>query len=93
MFEDILNYFRNIDWSGYEVSIFEVLLVVFALIKRFSVVSMLFLTIVLGKGLVMVYSNTDFSGPFSNTIPFLVYIVCSLVFLIYALVKLLSIED
>ena len=90
MFEAILDYAREIDWTGYQVSIFEVLLVIFALIKRFNLVSLLILAIVLGKGFIVVQSNTDFSGPFSGTIPFMVYTVCSLIFLIYAIVKLFS---
>ena len=90
MFEAILDFFREIDWTGYQVSIFEVLLVIFALIKRFNLVSLLILAIVLGKGFIAVQSSTDFSGPFIDTIPFLVYTVCSVVFLVYAIVKLFS---
>ena len=93
MFESILDFFRSIDWSGFEVSIFEVLVVIFALIKRFNLLSMVILAIVLGKGFITVQANTDFSGPFVETIPFIVYTVFSLIFLIYAIVKLFSTED
>lgn len=93
MFESILDFFRSIDWSGFEVSIFEVLVVIFALIKRFNLLSMVILAIVLGKGFVMVQANTDFSGPFVDTIPFIVYTIFSLIFLIYAIVKMFSTDS
>ncbi len=41
MFEDFLGLVRQIDWTGYQVSVFEVLLVVFALLRRFNVLSLL----------------------------------------------------
>ena len=92
MFEDILSAVRQIDWTGYQISVFEVLLVVFALIKRFNVLSLLILGIVLGKGFYVVQQNTDFSGALIDTTPFIVYTVCSLIFFIYALVKLLTMD-
>ena len=81
MFEGILSFFREIDWTGYEVSVFEILLVVFALIKRFNLLSLLILAIVMGKGFIMVQSNTNFSGAFAETVPFIVYSICALIFL------------
>jgi hypothetical protein len=93
MFEDIFSFFRAIDWTGYEVSVFEVLLVVFALIKKFNLVSLLILAIVLGKGFIMVQSNTNFSGEFVETVPFILYSVCALIFFIYAMVKLFSHDE
>ncbi len=92
MFEDIISAVRQIDWTGYQISVFEVLLVVFALIKRFNVLSLLILGIVLGKGFYVVQQNTDFSGALIDTTPFIVYTVCSLIFFIYALVKLLTMD-
>jgi len=93
VFEDILAFIKSIDWSGYHISVFEVLLVVFALLKRFNVLSLLILGIVLGRGFVEVQKNTDFSGRFVDTMPFIVYSVCSLIFFIYAMVKLFSHEE
>ena len=93
MFEDILSFFREIDWTGYEVSVFEVLLVVFALIKRFNLLSLLILAIVMGKGFIIVQSNTNFSGEFAETVPFIVYTICALIFFIYAMAKLFSHDD
>jgi len=93
MFEDILSFFRSIDWTGYEISVFEVLLVVFALIKKFNLVSLLILAIVLGKGFIVVQSNTNFSGEFAETVPFILYSVCALIFFIYAMVKLFSRDE
>jgi hypothetical protein len=91
--ESIMDFVRQIDWTGFEVSIFEVLLVVFALMKRFNMVSVLILVIVLGKGFYVVYSNTDFSGVFIDTVPFIVYTICSMIFLVYSIVKLFSHEE
>lgn len=93
MFEDLFDYVRRIDWAGYHVSVFEILVVVFALIKKFNILSLLILAIVLGKGFIVVQSNTDFSGPFEQTIPFIVYSICGLIFFIYAMVKLFSHEE
>ena len=93
MFESILDSVRSIDWSGFEISIFELLLVVFALIRKFNLLSVVILVIVLGKGFVMVQINTDFSGPFVDTIPFIVYAIFSLIFLIYAIVRLFSADS
>ncbi len=93
MFESFLDSIRSIDWSGYQISIFEVLLVIFALIKRFNMLSLLILAIVLGKGFIHVQSNTDFSGEFADTIPFILYTICSAIFLIYAMVKLFHSDD
>ena len=93
MFEDILSFFRAIDWTGYEVSVFEVLLVVFALIKKFNLVSLLILAIVMGKGFIIVQSNTNFSGEFAETVPFILYSVCALIFFIYAMVKLFAHDE
>lgn len=93
MFADILSFFREIDWTGYHVSVFEVLLVIFALIKKFNMLSLLILAIVLGKGFIVVQSNTNFSGEFVETVPFIVYSVCALVFFIYAMVKMFSHEE
>ena len=93
MFEGILSFFREIDWTGYEVSVFEVLLVVFALIKRFNLLSLLILAIVMGKGFIMVQSNTNFSGAFAETVPFIVYSICALIFFIYAMAKLFSHDE
>ena len=93
MFEVLPDFIKNIDWSGYQISIFEVLLVIFALIKRFNILSLLILAIVLGKGFFHVQSNTDFSGAFADTIPFIHYTICSAVFLIYAIAKLFSSDD
>jgi hypothetical protein len=88
--ENILRFVNSIDWSGYQVSVFQVLLVVFALLKRFNIVSLLILAIVLGQGFIEVHTLTDFSGPFVQIVPFIVYTVCSLIFFIYALIKLFS---
>ena len=85
-----LEFVDKIDWSGYEVSIFEVLLVVFALIKRYSLVSLLILGVVLVRGFIVVQANTNFGGEFAETVPFIVYTFCSVVFLVYAVVKLFS---
>lgn len=93
VFESILDSVRSIDWSGFEISIFELLLVVFALIRKFNLLSVVILVIVLGKGFVMVQINTDFSGPFVDTIPFIVYAIFSLIFLIYAIVRLFSADS
>ena len=93
MLERTLDFVRSVDWTGYHVSVFEVLLVVFALIKKFNLLSLLILGIVLGKGFYAVQSNTDFSGPVSQTVPFIVYAVCSLVFFIYAIFKLIHQES
>jgi len=92
MFEDILKLVREMNWSGYHISVFEVLLVIFALIKKFSILSLLILCIVLGRGFIEVQQNTDFSGPFIQTVPFILYSACALVFFIYAIVKLFSTE-
>jgi len=92
MLERFLEFIRSVDWTGYHVSVFEVLLVVFALIKRFNLLSLLILGIVLGKGFYTVQSNTDFSGPVSQTVPFIVYSVCSVIFFIYAVFKLIHHE-
>ena len=92
MLGSFLEFVDKIDWSGYEVSIFEVLLVIFALIKRYSLVSLLILGIVLVRGFIVVQANTDFSGEFVETVPFIVYTFCSSVFLVYAIVKLFSRE-
>jgi lipopolysaccharide export LptBFGC system permease protein LptF len=92
MFEDILEFVRRIDWTGYQVSVFEVLLVVFALIKKFNVLSLLILGIVLGKGFYVVQQNTDFTGALVDTAPFIVYSVCAMFFFIYAVIKLFQ-ED
>jgi hypothetical protein len=88
MFEDFLAYVRQIDWTGYQVSVFEVLLVVFALIKKFNFVSLLILGIVLGKGFYVVQQNTQFTGSLIDTTPFMVYTVCAAIFFIYAVLKL-----
>lgn len=88
MFERLIEFIREVDWTGYHVSVFEILLVVFALLKRFNLLSLLILCIVLGKGFYAVQSSTDFSGPFVQTVPFIVYSICSLVFFIYAIIKL-----
>ena len=88
MFEDFLAYVRQIDWTGYQVSVFEVLLVVFALIKKFNLLSLLILGIVLGKGFYVVQQNTQFTGSLIETTPFIVYSVCSLIFFIYAVIRL-----
>ncbi len=93
MFEEILSFFRQIDWTGYEVSVFEVLLVIFALIKKFNLLSLLILAIVLGKGFIVVQSHTNFSGEFVETVPFLFYTVCALIFFIYAMVKMFAHEE
>lgn len=93
MFEDIFSFFRSINWTGYEVSVFEVLLVVFALIKKFNLVSLLILAIVMGKGFIIVQSNTNFSGEFVETVPFILYSICAVVFFIYAMVKLFAHDD
>jgi hypothetical protein len=93
MFQDIIDFVRSIDWSGYHISVFEVLLIVFALIKKFNIVSLLILSIVLGQGFIEVQQGTDFSGPISQMVPFIVYAVCSLVFFIYAMIKLFSHEE
>jgi len=93
MFESILSFFREIDWTGYEVSVFEVLLVVFALIKKFNLLSLLILGIVMGKGFIIVQSNTNFSGEFAETVPFIVYSICALIFFIYAMAKLFSHDE
>jgi hypothetical protein len=92
MLQDILEFVRSIDWGGYHISVFEVLLVVFALLRKFSILSLLILAIVLGRGFIEVQQNTDFSGPVTQTLPFIVYSLCSLVFLIYAIARLFSHE-
>ena len=92
MFHDIMDFVRSIDWTGYHVSAFEILLVVFALIKKYNLLSLLILGIVLGKGFIAVQANTDFSGPFAQTVPFIVYAVCALIFFIYAIAKLFAHE-
>ncbi len=92
MIEDLLGFVRQIDWTGYQVSVFEVLLVVFALLRKFNVLSLLILGIVLGKGFYVVQQNTDFSGALIDTTPFIVYSVCSLIFFIYAVVKLFTMD-
>jgi type III secretory pathway component EscV len=92
MFEEILSFFRQIDWTGYEVSVFEVLLVIFALLKKFNLLSLLILAIVLGKGFIVVQSNTNFSGEFVETVPFLFYTVCALIFFIYGMAKMFAHE-
>ena len=90
MFEDLMAFVRQIDWAGYHVSVFEVLLVVFALLRKFNFLSLLILGIVLGKGFYVVQQNTHFSGSLVDTTPFIVYTVCALIFFIYAIVKLFS---
>jgi len=88
MFEDLMTFVRQIDWTGYQISVFEVLLVVFALIKKFNLLSLLILGIVLGKGFYVVQQNTHFSDSLVDTTPFIVYTVCALIFFIYAIIKL-----
>jgi hypothetical protein len=90
MFGDFLAFVRQIDWAGYHISVFEVLLVVFALIKKFNFLSLLILGIVLGKGFYIVQQNTQFSGSLVDTTPFIVYTVCALTFFIYAVIKLFN---
>ena len=90
MIEDFLAFVRQVDWTGYQVSVFEVLLVVFALIKKFNFVSLLILGIVLGKGFYVVQQNTHFSGSLVDTTPFIIYTVCALIFFIYAVLKLFN---
>ena len=92
MIQDILHFFRSVDWSGYHVSAFEILLVVFALLKRFNVLSLLILGIVLGRGFVEVQRNTDFGAGWAALTPFCVYAFCAAVFFIYALAKLFAHE-
>lgn len=93
MFQDILAFIREIDWTGYEVSVFEILLVVFALIKKFNLLSLLILAIVMGKGFIIVQRHTNFSGEFAETVPFIVYSICALIFFVYAMVKLFGHEE
>ena len=90
MFADFLAHVQQIDWTGYQISVFEVLLVVFALIKKFNLLSLLILGIVLGKGFYVVQQHTHFSGSLVDTTPFIVYTVCALIFFIYAVIKLFN---
>ncbi|MCE5273102.1 hypothetical protein LLH00_17635 [bacterium] len=92
MVQSFLQFVRSVDWSGYHISVFEVLLVVFALLKRFNVLSLLILGIVLGRGFVEVQRNTDFAAGWAARTPFLVYTFCAAVFFIYALLKLFTRE-
>ena len=90
MVEDIMDFMRSVDWSGYNISVFQVLLLVFALIKRFTLLSLLILGIVLGRGFIEVEQNTNFDGSVAEMVPFLVYTVCALVFFLFALFRLFT---
>lgn len=92
MVGEIVHFVRSVDWSGYHVSVFEVLLVVFALIKRFNLLSLLILGIVLGRGFIEVERNTNFNAGAVEMIPFIVYTVCALVFFVFATFRLFTQE-
>ncbi len=90
MLEQAIDLVRRVDWGGYHVSAFEVLLVVYALIRKLSFLSLLILGIVLGRGFLVVQEATNFGGGPVELVPFAVYTACAVIFFIYAMLKLLS---
>lgn len=90
MFDSITAVIRAVDWSVYRISVFEMLIAILALTANLNLITTVVLTYILGRGFLIVESGTDFQGPVTQLIPFIVYTMSSLIFIGYSLLKSFS---